>query len=202
MWDRNTSRTTADQKVETNWYLRGWRATIGDARQRIRKPLLYPAELRDRALAGWISELRRVGYCRHAAPRPLRRGRDRGTSAPSRSGCGRPGTTSAAATIRPIPRSQSYVGWAKASGTADRFMRAVRAFAHAVGARALVGLRWAKSRDASRRHIGRARRFCPPDDEGDTIRISETPYYSPASAAPPERTRPGFCGVSLTGCSS
>ena len=124
--DRNTSRTTADQKVETNWYLRRWRATIRDAPQRIRKPLLYPAELRDRALAGWISELRRVGYCRHAAPRPLRRGRDRGTSTPSRCGCGRPGTTSAA-TIRAIPRNQSYVGWAKASGTADRFMRAVRA---------------------------------------------------------------------------
>ena len=75
-------------------------------------------------------------------------------------------------TRRAIPRNQSYVGWAKASGTADRFMRA--AFAHAVGARALVGLRWAKSRGASRRHIGRARRFCPPYDERDLIGISET----------------------------
>jgi hypothetical protein len=42
----------------------------GEPQKLFRKPLLYPAELRDRALARWISELRRAGYCRRSSAAP------------------------------------------------------------------------------------------------------------------------------------
>jgi hypothetical protein len=71
---------------------------------------------------------------------------------------------------------QSYVGWAKAPGTADRIHEGgARLCSRSQDAR-LARTAWAKSRGAQRRHISRAKRFCPPYDERDMIRISETAY--------------------------